>query len=589
MTIEFTVDHDHTFAGESGIEQIIGWITFSVSTYPGDFRVREQGAGTPRVINLPSRRGWLATDGHLYKDQTLAAPCRLVANSPAFNLQHLTYRADFELTTVLGDPIAVPHCWFPAPGTDTTLQLTRVMGDPSQPVMEVRAKCYVEDILDLNGNVSNSYMATFGNGEDTSYPIVHSLGTTDVSVSTYLVSTGEEVDCDVVRTDGNTVTLTFASPPEVDTLRVVVIGTAFGIGSPVPTDSLGISDATATGRSLLTAVDAAAARAAIGVAEGDGLEVTSIDLGGTSDTTLTRSAAGKLAVEGVDVVLTGGPLGTPSSGNLAGCTFPTLNQNTTGSAATLTTARTIDGQSFNGSANVTVIAPGTHAATSKTTPVDADEIPLVDSEASNVLKKLTWANLKATAKTYYDAVTSTLTNKSIDLGSNTVTGTTAQFNTALSDNDFATLAGSETFTNKTLTTPTLTTPVINGTSTGTGLSTGATVSTLAMRDSNAYLWSNGFAPVRASVATAAGTSTMTVATVQVLVYTGSTTQTVKLPTTSVLAGMEWTIINQSSGDVTVQSSGANTIATLTGAADPSGKKFLCLKDTPTTDKHWREI
>jgi hypothetical protein len=42
------------------------------------------------------------------------------------------------------------------------------------------------------------------------------------------------------------------------------------------------------------------------------------------------------------------------------------------------------------------VAGDTHAATSKTTPVDADELPLVDSEASNVLKKLTWANLKAT-------------------------------------------------------------------------------------------------------------------------------------------------------------------------------------------------
>jgi hypothetical protein len=39
---------------------------------------------------------------------------------------------------------------------------------------------------------------------------------------------------------------------------------------------------------------------------------------------------------------------------LTNCTFPTLNQNTTGSAATLTTARTIGGTSFNGSANITV-------------------------------------------------------------------------------------------------------------------------------------------------------------------------------------------------------------------------------------------
>jgi hypothetical protein len=42
---------------------------------------------------------------------------------------------------------------------------------------------------------------------------------------------------------------------------------------------------------------------------------------------------------------------------------PTLNQNTTGSAATLTTARTINGVSFNGSANITVTANTTNALT----------------------------------------------------------------------------------------------------------------------------------------------------------------------------------------------------------------------------------
>ena len=47
----------------------------------------------------------------------------------------------------------------------------------------------------------------------------------------------------------------------------------------------------------------------------------------------------------------------------------------------------------------------------------------------------------------------TLTNKTIALGNNTVSGSIAQFNTALTDADFATLAGSETFTNKTLTSP----------------------------------------------------------------------------------------------------------------------------------------
>lgn len=64
-------------------------------------------------------------------------------------------------------------------------------------------------------------------------------------------------------------------------------------------------------------------------------------------------------------VLFNGALGTPSSGTLTNCTFPTLNQSTTGSAATLTTSRnfsisgggiTAAAQGFNGSAAVVLNA-----------------------------------------------------------------------------------------------------------------------------------------------------------------------------------------------------------------------------------------
>lgn len=62
-------------------------------------------------------------------------------------------------------------------------------------------------------------------------------------------------------------------------------------------------------------------------------------------------------------------------------------------------------------------------------------------------------------KAFVTSGTVTLSNKSIDLSSNTLTGTTAEFNTTLSDNDFATLAGTETLTNKTLTSPVLNTAI----------------------------------------------------------------------------------------------------------------------------------
>lgn len=55
------------------------------------------------------------------------------------------------------------------------------------------------------------------------------------------------------------------------------------------------------------------------------------------------------------------------------------------------------------------IAVAIDGATAKTTPVDADTMPLIDSAASNALKKVTWANIKATLKTYFDTLYVALT------------------------------------------------------------------------------------------------------------------------------------------------------------------------------------
>lgn len=45
-----------------------------------------------------------------------------------------------------------------------------------------------------------------------------------------------------------------------------------------------------------------------------------------------------------------------------------------------------------------------NSATAKTTPVDADMIWLMDSAWSNILKKLSWVNIKAALKTYFDTL-----------------------------------------------------------------------------------------------------------------------------------------------------------------------------------------
>lgn len=57
-----------------------------------------------------------------------------------------------------------------------------------------------------------------------------------------------------------------------------------------------------------------------------------------------------------------------------------------------------------GDETTTSIGTLINGATAKTTPVDADYVGLMDSAASNILKKLSWANIKATLKTYFDTL-----------------------------------------------------------------------------------------------------------------------------------------------------------------------------------------
>jgi hypothetical protein len=61
-------------------------------------------------------------------------------------------------------------------------------------------------------------------GAGTSVAVAHGLGTTDVKVDVYEIASGATIDCDVVRTDVDTVTLGFAVAVTAGTYRVVVDG-----------------------------------------------------------------------------------------------------------------------------------------------------------------------------------------------------------------------------------------------------------------------------------------------------------------------------------------------------------------------------
>lgn len=134
------------------------------------------------------------------------------------------------------------------------------------------------------------------------------------------------------------------------------------------------------------------------------------------------------------------------------------------------------------------------------------------------------------------------------------------------------------------TTPTLATPVINGLPTGTGVAATASASTLASRDANGI---SAFVNVNmgyATTATAAGTTTLTVASQRQQFFTGTTTQTVALPVASTLVlGHEFEIVNDSTGIVTVNSSGGNAVASVPGGGRV---RVICILTSGTTAASW---
>jgi hypothetical protein len=138
--------------------------------------------------------------------------------------------------------------------------------------------------------------------------------------------------------------------------------------------------------------------------------------------------------------------------------------------AGITTVVSGDTLNVNLDANV-VTEDSTDTLTNKTINSDSNTLTLDLSEGTLTGTTAEFNTALSDGSFATLAGTETLTNKTIDsasntltldLGEGTLTGTLAEFNTALQDDSFAGLAATQTFTNKTLTSPAINTATIEG-------------------------------------------------------------------------------------------------------------------------------
>ena len=190
-----------------------------------------------------------------------------------------------------------------------------------------------------------------------------------------------------------------------------------------------------------------------------------LSLPNATDTLIGKATTDTLTNKSFDLGGSGNSLtGTISEFNsaLQSASFATIDNSETLENKTFTSP-TINGGTMSGSFTGTMDITGT---------VLSGASPLVFEGATADAHETTWAFVDPTADRVISvpnatdtligkATTDTLTNKTIDLDSNTLTGSLSEFNSALQGDSFMTLADTQTLTNKTFTSPTITSGVFN--------------------------------------------------------------------------------------------------------------------------------
>src|SRR5210317_475514 len=314
---------------------------------------------------------------------------------------------------------------------------------------------FTNKTFDANGtgnSITNIEVADLASGVlDTDLSSVAVTDTTLASakaIKAYVDSQITAVDVDIAGDTGtgaitDAETLTFTGGTGIDT-TVSGNEVSFAIDSTVTTNSgtqtLTNKTIDASSNTLSNIGNSSLSNSTISISD-DSSSSTNIPLGGgfsiLGGTGITSTVNGSELTLDVDNTI------TTNSGTqtLTNKTIDLGNNTLTGTTAEFNSA--LQDGSFDTLA-------GTETLTNKTINSASNTITITESNISDLGSYITASSTDTLSNKTIDSASNTIT---LDLSEGTLTGTTAEFNSALSDGSFATLAGTETLSNKTLTAP----------------------------------------------------------------------------------------------------------------------------------------